>query len=170
MNRRIVFPIFWVMLFSMLVSTAFATEEIASNVTAYRTTIKTRTDQLNLSTTPVAGFTATTMTCPATATNGCTLRVHFDVQAAVVFLGVGADAVAANVSITGSGDAVDPQSQVTINDDPASVNGGFLTNSFAWMKRGITAGSNETVNVNFNNQGGASFISLRTLTIELYTN
>ena len=139
--------------------------QAASNLRLYRTTIRTQNDLLPLTTTLTAAFTSTSLTCPTTATAGCTIKVAISSQ----FWAIGAGDVARmNVTIAGAGAAVDPASLVNVD---STTTGSFASvRTFQWMKRSIPKGSAETVTIQFQTSGGTANAGFRTAAIDLYQN
>jgi len=74
------------------------------------------------------------------------------------------------VFIDGPGESVDPNQFVNI--DSTTTGPLASAHTFQWMKRGIPAGSTQTVNIDFTvfRKGGSANTGFRTATIELYLN
>jgi hypothetical protein len=141
--------------------------QVAPNLTLARTTIRTETQGVTLSSNLFTAFAPTTVVCPSTHAAGCTIKVEASATIWMVTAGTVAQAV---VNITGPGAAVDPNSLVNID----STNTGPLAtaHTFQWMKRGIRAGSTQTVNIFFKVglKGDSAMTGFRTATIQLYLN
>lgn len=139
--------------------------QVAGNLRLSRTWIRTRDDGLAIGTALTAAFASTSVTCPSTATKGCTIRVTVSSQ----FWAIGAGNVARmNLSISGAGAAVDPAALVNV--DSTTTVGLASVRTFQWMKRNIPAGSAETVNIQFQVSAGTASAGFRTATIDLYLN
>jgi hypothetical protein len=141
--------------------------QVAPNLTLARTTIRTETLAVTLSSNPFTAFAPTTVVCPSTHTAGCTLRVEVSATIWMVTPGTVAQM---DVNIAGPGQAVDPNSLVNID---STTTGPLATvHTFQWMKRGIPAGSTQTVNIYFSVglKGDSANTGFRTATIQLYLN
>jgi len=115
----------------------------------------------------VSGFAPTTVVCPPAHTAGCTIRVEVSAGIWMVTAGTVAQM---DVFVNGPGQAVDPNSFINVD----STNTGPLAtaHTFQWMKKGIPAGSTQTVNVYFSVgvKGDSAMTGFRTATIQLYLN
>jgi len=141
--------------------------ELEPNLTLAKTTIRTETQILTFTFNLFTGFTPTTVVCPSTHTAGCTLRVEVSATIWMVTPGTVAQM---DVNIAGPGQAVDPNSLVNID---STTTGPLATvHTFQWMKRGIPAGSTQTVNIYFSVglKGDSANTGFRTATIQLYLN
>jgi hypothetical protein len=128
-----------------------------------KTFINTENGFLGLSSPPAAAFAAVKLTCPATHTKGCTIRLDVSSQ----FWNIPAGA-AAQVSISSSGGVVNPSSFVNVDAD---TTGGLASvHTFQWMISGIAAGSTTTVNVSFDVNSGTAASGYRTETAQLFLN
>jgi hypothetical protein len=141
--------------------------QVASNLTLAKTTIRTETQLVTFNSKFLFfGFAPTTVVCPSTHTAGCTIKV--EVSATVFTLSPG-DVAQVDVDVKGPGQAVDPNSFVNIDSTTTGPLASVRT--FQWMKRGIPAGSTQTVNIFFSLFGkGSASTGFRTATIQLYLN
>jgi hypothetical protein len=78
-----------------------AQAQTALKVTPYQSFIKSANTALSVSSTPVAAVTATAVTCPASATAGCTIRVRISTQ--ITLTGYNYQHFFMNVTISGTG-------------------------------------------------------------------
>jgi len=141
--------------------------QVARNLTLVRTTIRTETQGVALTSNFLTGFAPTTVVCPATHAAGCTIKV--EVSATIFAISPG-NAAQMDVNITGTGPAVDPASFVNV--DSTTTGPLASVHTFQWMKRKIPAGSAQTVNILFTmlKKGGSANTGFRTATIQLYLN
>jgi hypothetical protein len=119
-----------------------AAASVAPNLTLVKTTIGTETQFLTFAFNPVPGFAPTSLVCPSTHAAGCTVKVEVSAQISAVSWNNSADI---DVDVTGPGQAVQPHNFVSVD----STTDGPLADvhTFQWMKRGIPAGSTQTVNI-----------------------
>jgi len=141
--------------------------QVAPNLTLAKTTIQTEGNLLTIGFNLVSGFAPTTVVCPPAHTAGCTIRVEVSAGIWMVTAGTVAQM---DVFVNGPGQAVDPNSFINVD----STNTGPLAtaHTFQWMKKGIPAGSTQTVNVYFSVgvKGDSAMTGFRTATIQLYLN
>jgi hypothetical protein len=135
----------------------------ALNLTPYRTHIRTENTALSLSSTFVNAFAGTTVTCPSTATNGCTLRIIFSGRYSGA---TGYDAGYAQATVTGTGSPVDPNPSLPLFP---SIPYYPVVATHQWMRRGVPAGASQVVNVQLE-ASTTGTANDRTLTVEVYTN
>ena len=115
-----------------LMGVARAQEMGDANLKLSTTTIKANNQTLSLSSTQVAAFSGTDLTCPSAHTQGCTIKIEVSSQ----FSNVPAGATAQlNVSLNGNLFAVSPTSLVNV------ATGRTTTTTFQWVVFGVTAGS-----------------------------
>lgn len=133
--------------------------EQALNLKPYRTFIRTQNDLLTLTVDPQQAFLSTSVTCPSTATKGCTLKVAVSGR----FGGVSSQCDTETLTIAGGGQPPDPDSSISV--DCSSQNPEVRT--FQWMQRSVPAASTESVTVQFTGSGQAYD---RTEVIDVYTN
>ena len=139
----------------------------AQNLTLASTTIRTETALLSFNFDFFQGFEPTTVVCPADHKAGCTIRVEVS---AVIWAVTPKNVAQLNVFINGAGQPVDPNQFINID---STTTGPFASaHTYQWMKRGIPAGSTQTVNIDFTMflKGGSADTGFRTATIELYLN
>jgi hypothetical protein len=136
-----------------------AQSEQSLNLTPLKTSIRTRSDDVHLTTTPVQIFADTEVTCPKTSTKGCTLEIEVAGQFAIY-----GDSSAAQITVK-----VSPN--LPSADPEATVNGGGGMVTFDWMQREVSAGATVTVNIqaNVNGSDGGDVYS-RTETVTLFKN
>lgn len=137
-----------------------------------RTLLRAKSDLLVLNRNIVAAFPDTAITCPLTATNGCTARVTLSSQFWSISKGATVYAQVSIDSITG----MSPQS--TIGMDSTTVRPIASTSTFQWLKQGIPAGATQTVTVGFwvafqndlNNPNVGANAGFRTMSIDVFKN
>jgi hypothetical protein len=137
-----------------------------------RTLLRSQSDLLALNRDKIAGFPDTIITCPLTATNGCTVRVSLSSQFWSISKGA---TVYAQVSIDGN-TGMSPQS--TIGMDSNTVKPYASTSSFQWVKQGIPAGATQTLTAGFwtafqndlTNPNVSAKAGFRTLSIDIFKN
>lgn len=131
----------------------------ALNLKLYRTFMRTQNDQLTLNNIFQSAFDTTTVSCPKTASKGCTLGIRvscrFDNNSGFETI---------NVVITGAGQPPDPDSSIDVDSLPQ---GNPEARTFEWMQRSVPASSTETVDVQMQGTGQAAD---RTEVIDVYTN
>ncbi len=141
-----------------------------SNLTPYKSFMRTANTSLNVSTTLVSGFSTTTVTCPATHTAGCSIRVQVSTQFKMACCTQGNFRI--NVSIPGTGSAMWPSSLANVG----MMGGGMMgygdtfAHSFQWMKSGIPAGATQTVYIQFQTDAGSGTAGYRSAMIDLCLN
>jgi hypothetical protein len=141
--------------------------QVAPNLTLAKTTIRTETNGFTFNSEFLYfGFAPTTVVCPSTHAAGCTIKV--EVSATIWALNPGSVAQL-DVNVKGPGQAVDPNS--FINVDSTTTGPLASVHTFQWMKRGIPAGSTQTINIFFTLFGkNSASTGFRTATIQLYLN
>jgi hypothetical protein len=146
------------------VANGFATEQSALSLTAYRTYIKTNNTSLYTNSNNQAGWSATSVSCPSTATNGCTISVHVDATCEAPNTGY----VEAILSSTGG--TINPVAGVELNDFGSSQ-GYFTANAFTWMITGVSANTAPSITVYFTSgSSGYGAVGAHTLSVTVYTN
>lgn len=139
----------------------YAEEVSAQNLRLEKTFIKTENTGLILSTSPVAGFTQTTVNCPERGT--CTIRVELSTQ----FSGIQNPNVAA-VTLLIDGAQTDVQPFAAVGLDSTSIGGGSNARTFSWMKTGLPRGPH-TIDVFFFTTGGTAGVAGHILTVQVFT-
>ena len=141
-------------------------EQNALNLKVFRTAITTLDNSLPLTTTATNAFTPLALTCPARPAAGCTIAVIVSSQFSNLDPGTAAQV---NVTIVGTGGPVLPTTLVNVdsNSSPAPTSS---AHTFQWIKKDIPAGSAQTVNVQFQVNGGAANAGFRSRTVVLYKN
>ncbi len=139
-----------------------AAEQVAANEKLIKSWIKTELVTLNLSTTYADAFALTTVACPGSAPS-CTLRIevvsgYWDVDAGQV--------ARMRVQVNGSPVGVEPASIVNVSTNSSAQ--WAETATMSWMVKSVVAGSNPSVDVDFQVSGGTAFAGYRTLTIGVY--
>ena len=142
----------------------------AYNLSPYKSFMRTANTNLTVSTTLVSGFNSTTVTCPATHTAGCTIRVQVSSQFSMQCCMQGNFRM--KVSIPGTGSQVWPNSLVNV----AMMGGGMMgygnmfAHTFQFMKTGIPAGATQTVSIQFQTDAGSGTAGYRSAMIDLCLN
>jgi hypothetical protein len=141
--------------------------QVAKNLKLASTTIRTETAILPFNFDFFQGFEPTTVVCPENHRAGCTIRV--EVSAGIWAL-TSNNVAQMVVFIDGPGEPIDPNQ--FINIDSTTTGPLASAHTFQSMKRGIPAGSTQTVNIDFTvfRRGGSANTGFRTATIELYLN
>ena len=141
-------------------------EQNALNLKVFRTAITTLDNSLPLTTTATNAFTPLAVTCPTRPAAGCTIAVIVSSQFSNLDPGTAAQV---NVTIVGPGGSVLPISLVNVdsNSSPAPTSS---AHTFQWIKKDIPAGAAETVNVQFQVNGGTANAGFRSRTVVLYKN
>jgi hypothetical protein len=140
------------------------------NLTPYQTFARTQNTNLNFSGSLVSAFKSVTLTCPASHSAGCTVVAQVSSQFwAHDCCDWGNFTI--NVSISGSGSQVWPNSSVKVGG-MGSMMGDNLSNAetFHWMKTGIPAGAQETVTIKFQTDGFSGTAGYRTAIVNLCLN
>jgi hypothetical protein len=142
----------------------------ASNLMPYGSFLRTANTNLAVSTSLVSGFNATTVTCPAAHTAGCTIRVQVSTQFSMACCMQGNFRI--KVSIPGAGSAMWPNSLVNVGMMGGGMMGSDDTyaHTFHWMKTGIPAGATQTVSIQFQTDAGSGKAGYRSATVDLYLN
>jgi hypothetical protein len=136
------------------------------NLTPLKTSIRTQKDQVNLGNSPVQIFVNTKMTCPTTATKGCTLGMGV---VAIVSVDSNGGEVAVNVAVSGAKmPSIDPDSSIQVD----GLYGKAMASTFSWMQRQVPTGATVTVNVQAEVTGNSSSGTAydRTETVTLFKN
>jgi hypothetical protein len=142
----------------------------ASNLSPYQSFVKTANANLTVSTTMVSGFNSTAVTCPATHTAGCTIRVQVSSQFSMQCCTQGNFRI--KMSIPGTGSQVWPNSLVNV----AMMGGGMMgygnmfAHTFQFMKTGIPAGATQTVSIQFQTDAGSGTAGYRSAMVDLCLN
>jgi hypothetical protein len=148
---------------------ATAQQEQALNLTLLKTSIRTQSDDLTITNNPVQAFPNTTVTCPKTATKGCTLAIDV---ASMLYCDSLANADNATVTVTGASlPPVDPGASISM-DGIYYGNYQWAVFDFRWMQRAVPAGAQVKVNIQFVSGGTADSgeAGSRTETVELFKN
>lgn len=151
----------------ILLGAAPAQEVGGSNLKLATTTIKANNQPLSLSSTQVAAFSPTELTCPASHTKGCSIRVEVSSQFSNVVKGANAQL---DVSINGNLFPVSPASLVDVarGVGTAENEGGPSASTFDWVVLGVTAGAQVEIDIDADVTSGAASAGDRTATIQLY--
>lgn len=155
----------------ILITVAISAEaQNGSNLSPYKSFMRTANTNLSVSTTLVSGFGSTTVTCPATHTAGCTVRVQVSSQFSMQCCMQGNFRI--KVSIPGTGSQVWPNSLVNV----AMMGGGMMgygdmfAHTFQFMKTGIPAGATQTVAIQFQTDAGTGTAGYRSAMVDLCLN
>jgi hypothetical protein len=149
----------------VLLGVALGQEVGASNLQLASTTIKANNQTLALSSTQVAAFSATELTCPATHTQGCSIRIEVSSQFSNVVKGANAQV---DVSISGNLFPVSPASLVDVARGAGTAETGPAASTFDWVVLGVTAGTQVEINIDADVTSGTASAGDRTATIQLY--
>jgi hypothetical protein len=141
-----------------------------SNLSPYKSFMRTANTNLSVSTALVSGLSSTTVTCPATHTAGCTIRVQVSSQFSMQCCMQGNFRM--KVSIPGTGSQVWPNSLANV----AMMGGGMMgygdmfAHTFQFMKTGIPAGATQTVSIQFQTDAGSGTAGYRSAMVDLCLN
>jgi hypothetical protein len=144
--------------------------QTGSNLAPYKSFMKTASTNMSVGTSPVSGFSSTTVTCPASHAAGCTIRVEVSSQFAMACCMQGNFRI--KLAISGAGSQIWPNSLVNVG----MMGGGMMgygdvfAHTFHWMKNGIPAGSTQTVSIQFQTDAGTGNAGYRIATIDCYLN
>lgn len=147
-----------------------AAAQNTSNMSQYKSFMKTANTNLSVGTSLVSGFTSTPVTCPASHTAGCTIRVQVSTQFSMSCCMQGNFRI--KVSIPGSGSQIWPDSLVNVG----MMGGGMMESGYAyaqtfqWMKTGIPAGATQNVTIQFQTDAGTGTAGYRIATVDCYLN
>ncbi len=147
-----------------------AQAQTASNISPYKSFMKTANTNLTVGTSMVAAFGSTSVTCPATHTAGCTIRVQVTSQFSMSCCTQGNFRI--SVSIPGTGSQIWPSSLVKV----AMMGGGMMgygdvfAHSFHFMKTGIPAGATQSVTIQFQTDAGTGTAGYRMASVDLLLN
>jgi hypothetical protein len=150
---------------SILLGAALAQEVGGSNLVLASTTIKANNQTLSLSATQVAAFSATELTCPASHTKGCSIRIQVSSQFSNVVKGANGQL---DVSINGNLFPVSPASLVGVARGTGTAETGPASSTFDWVVLGVTAGTQVEINIDADVTSGTGTAGDRTATIQLY--
>ena len=141
-----------------------------SNLSPYQSFMRTANANLSVSTTLVSGFNSTTVTCPATHTAGCTIRVQVSTQFSMSCCMQGNFRM--KVSIPGSGSQIWPNSLVNVGMMGGGMMGygDMFAHTFQFMKTGIPAGATQTVSIQFQTDAGTGTAGYRSAMVDLCLN
>jgi hypothetical protein len=143
---------------------ATAQRQQSLNLTLLTTSIQTQHDVLTLQKQPVQVFPVLPVTCPATATNGCTLLIGISISASYTAQSGGFSQML-GASVTGAVlPPIDPAQLVNLDSIPIEKYRSAW--GFEWMQRDVPAGASVAVRVQ---AGGASGTAgNRTETVQVY--
>jgi hypothetical protein len=143
----------------------------ADNLTPYQSFVRTQNTNLNFSGSLTSAFKSVTLTCPASHSAGCTVVVQMSSQFWAQNCCDWGNFII-NVSISGSGSQVWPNSSVKVGAMGSMMGGNSLSNAetFHWTKTGIPAGSKQTVNIKFQTDGFNGTAGYRTAIVHLNLN
>lgn len=167
-NARWIVPVA-VLVISIAVAIS-AQAQNGSNLSPYKSFMRTANTNLSVSTTLVSGFNSTAVTCPATHTAGCTIRVQVSSQFSMQCCMQGNFRI--KVSIPGTGSQVWPNSLVNV----AMMGGGMMgygdmfAHTFQFMKTGIPAGATQTISIQFQTDAGIGTAGYRSAMVDLCLN
>lgn len=134
----------------------------AGPLTLSQTFFDVENDGLGLGVTLVPAFVDRTVTCPASHTKGCLIKVETSSQ----FWDIPAGTAAVE-SITASGGLlVHPNALVAVDSTTTGSVAGVRT--FQWTIGKIPAGTSTTIDISFYVETGTAFAGYRTATIQLY--
>lgn len=149
---------------------ASAAGQNASKMSQYQSFMKTANTNLSVGTSLVSAFASTPVTCPASHTAGCTVRVQVSTQFSMRCCMQGNFRI--KVLIPGSGSQIWPNSLVNV----AMMGGGMMASgdayaqTFHWMKTGIPAGATQNVTIQFQTDAGTGTAGYRIATVDCYLN
>ena len=147
-----------------------ASTQNVSNLSSYQSFMKTANTNLAVGTSLVSAFSATKVTCPATHTAGCTIRVQVSSQFS---MGSGMQGtLRMKVSIPGTGSQVWPNSLVNVATMGGSMmgSGEVFAHTFNFMKMGVPAGASQTVSIQLQTDAGAGSAGYRIASIDCLLN
>lgn len=147
-----------------------ATAQNTSNMSQYKSFMKTAKANLSVGTSLVSAFPSTPVTCPASHTAGCTIRVQVSTQFSMSCCLQGNFRIM--VSIPGSGSQIWPNSLVKVGmmGGGMMASGDTYAQTFHWMKTGIPAGATQNVTIQFQTDAGTGTAGYRITTIDCYLN
>jgi len=142
----------------------------ASSLTPYQSSMRTANTNLSVTTTLASGFNSTTVTCPATHTAGCTIRVQVATQFSMSCCMQGNFRI--KVSIPGSGSQIWPNSLVNVGMMGGGMMGygDMFAHTFQFMKTGVPAGATQTVSIQFQTSAGSGTAGYRSAAVDLCLN
>lgn len=147
-----------------------ATAQNASNMSPYKSFMKTATTNLSVGTSLVSAFNATTVTCPSSHAAGCTIRVQVSSQFSMSCCMQGNFRI--KVSIPGTGSQIWPNSLVNVG----MMGGGMMgygdvfAHTFHFMKTGVPAGASQTVTIQFQTDAGSGTAGYRMANVDCLLN
>ena len=141
-----------------------------SNLSPYKSFMRTANTNLSVSTTLVSGFNSTTVICPATHAAGCTIRVQVSTQFSMGCCMQGNFRI--KVSIPGTGSQVWPNSLVNVGMMGGGMMGygDMFAHTFQFMKTGIPAGATQTVSIQVQTDAGTGTAGYRSAMVDLCLN
>ena len=142
-----------------------------SNLSPYRSFMKTANTNLTVGTSLVSAFSSTTVTCPATHTAGCSIRVQVSTQFSMS--GSMQGNVRMKVSIPGTGSQIWPSSLVNVGMMGGSSmmgSGDVYAHTFNFMKMGVPAGASQTVTIQLQTDAGTGTAGYRIASIDCLLN
>jgi len=156
----------------VLVGTAALAQNNVDDLTPYQTFVRTENKNLNFSGTQVSAFNSVTLTCPASHSAGCTVVVQVSSQFRSRRCCRDWGNFNINVSVSGSGSQVFPNPSVKVGGMGHMMMGRDLANAetFQWMRTGIPAGEQQTVDMKFSTDGFDGTAGYRTAVVHLNLN
>lgn len=154
----------------IVILTSNASAQNASNLSAYQSFMRTANTNLSVGTSLVSAFNTTTVTCPATHTAGCTIRVQVSTQFSMSCCTQGNLRI--KVSIPGTGSQIWPNSLVNVGMMGGGMmsSGDVFAHTFHFMKMGIPAGASQTVTIQFQTSAGNGAAGYRMASIDCLLN
>ena len=142
-----------------------------SNLSSYQSFMKTANTNLSVGTSLVAAFSSTMVTCPATHTAGCSIRIQVSSQFS---MGMGMQGnLRMKVSIPGTGSQIWPNSLVNVammGGSGMMGSGEVYAHTFNFMKTGIPAGASQTVTIQLQTDSGTGTAGYRIANIDCLLN
>ena len=158
--------IFAAMLLLFAFSATAQNRQQALNLTLLTTSMQTADDTLALTNTYAHVFGTLDVTCPSTATNGCTIEIQVSSQFAYAS---GANPDTINIGVSGATLPPLAPDYAVVVDSIASCGNNCTWNAFGfqWMQRSVPAGETVTVSVKMR---GSSSVGNRTETVQVFGN
>lgn len=148
-----------------------ASAQNVSNLSSYRSFMKTANTNVSVGTSPVSAFSATTVTCPGTHAAGCTIRVQVSSQFSMNCCMEGN--LRMKVAISGTGSPIWPSSLVNVGmmgGGSMMGSGEVYAHTFNFMKTGVPAGSSQTVSIQLQTDAGTGMAGYRIANIDCLLN
>ncbi len=167
-RKAYVFVFFSFAVLAML--TINASAQNAANLSPYKSFMKSANTNLSVGTSMVSAFPSTSVTCPATHTAGCTIRVQVSSQFSMSCCMQGNFRI--QVSIPGTGSQVRPNSLVNVGmmGGGMMAYGDVFAHTFHFMKTGVPAGATQAVTIQFQTDAGSGTAGYRMASVECLLN